>query len=222
MLRAQSWSIFFSERCFMPHYRIELEYAPRRVCGVDEAGCGPWAGPVVAASVIFLDRKRIPRGLNDSKQLDKPTRQTFAKRLLDAPEHIITGIGIASVEEIDTLNIWGATMLAMQRAVSQLSILPELALVDGKRVPRNFPCEIRTIIEGDTISYSIAAASILAKTTRDRLMEEYAEAYPQYGFERHAGYGTKYHQEALATHGPCPIHRRSFRPIRELLAREAA
>ena len=205
----------------MPHYKIEREYAPLRVCGIDEAGCGPWAGPVVAACVLFLDVKHIPRGLDDSKQLNKPTRATLAEKLLAAPEHILTGIGIASVEEIDTLNIWGATALAMRRAFTQLSSTPDIALVDGKRVPRDFPCKVQTIVGGDGESLSIAAASILAKTTRDRMMENYAEEYPHYGFERHAGYGTKYHQEALANHGPCPIHRRSFRPIQLLLAAES-
>ncbi len=206
----------------MPDYHIETSHAPRRVCGVDEAGCGPWAGPVVAASVLFLSPRAIPIGLNDSKKLDKKTRAALAEQLYAHTEEIQIGVGVASVEEIDALNIWGATALAMHRAVSNLPSLPEIALIDGKRRPRDFPCEIETIIGGDAISLSIAAASIIAKTTRDQMMEAYALTHPEYGFERHAGYGTAAHQAALALHGPCAIHRRSFRPIRALLELEKA
>jgi len=201
----------------MPHFTLETSFAPRRVCGVDEAGCGPWAGPVVAAAVHFTNRRAVPRGLDDSKKLKPSARAALAEKLLAQPDRILTGIGIADVAEIDALNIWGATALAMKRAVAALAHPPELALVDGKRIPRDFPCEVQTVIGGDGISLSIAAASILAKTARDRLMHNYAATYPQYGFERHAGYGTAAHQAALAAHGPCPIHRTSFRPIRELL-----
>ena len=212
----------------MPHYRIEISHAPRRVCGVDEAGCGPWAGPVVAAAVLFETRRCIPKGLNDSKQLDKQKRTDLAAALRDKPQLIHIGVGIATVEEIDHLNIWGATALAMARAVAALTTAPglpqppDIALVDGKRIPKGLTCEVQTIIGGDATSLSIAAASIIAKTTRDEQMERYAAEFPPYGFERHAGYGTKAHQHALAQHGPCAIHRRSFRPIRELLEQRAS
>jgi ribonuclease HII len=204
----------------MPHFLIEAEYAPHPVCGVDEAGCGPWAGPVVAAAVIFRSSQEIPAGLNDSKKLSRQIRE---KLFLSIQHHALcTGIGIAEIHEIDTLNIWGATQLAMKRAVEALQTNPTMALIDGKRTPKNFPCATRTFIGGDAISSSIAAASILAKVTRDQLMDEYAKRFPAYGFERHAGYGTKFHQEAIARHGICPIHRLSFRPIRDYLAREAS
>lgn len=201
----------------MPHFKLEISHAPRRVCGVDEAGRGPWAGPVVAASVMFAGRKSIPRGLDDSKQLDKATREKLAQKLYAKPEEIFIGVGIASVEEIERFNIWGATALAMLRATQALPYTPEVALVDGKTKPKGFACDIQTIIGGDAISFSIAAASIIAKTHRDALMAEYAREYPQYGFERHVGYGTKAHQNALREHGVCPLHRRSWGPIRSLL-----
>jgi len=201
----------------MPHYRLETEFAPRRVCGVDEAGCGPWAGPVVAASVYFTQWQAIPKGLDDSKKLTAKVREELIAQLMGDPARIHFGVGVATVEEIDALNIWGATALAMKRAVEQLPLKPEIALIDGKRRPRDFPCAIETVIGGDGISLSIAAASVIAKVTRDRMMQELAALYPHYGFERHAGYGTKYHQEALAAHGPSPAHRRSFQPIKLLL-----
>ncbi len=205
----------------MPHFKLELAHAPRRVCGVDEAGRGPWAGPVVAASVYFLNEAAIPAGLNDSKKLTAKTRDALAAELHARPDDILIGIGIASVEEIDALNIWGATALAMGRAARSLSTAPEIALIDGNRIPPNFPCKVETIIGGDGISLSIAAASIIAKTHRDALMEQYAREFPHYGFERHAGYGTAAHQAALAAHGPCAIHRRSFKPIRAYLGEAA-
>lgn len=205
----------------MPHFNLEREHAPARVCGVDEAGRGPWAGPVVAAAVIFTPEITVPRGLNDSKKLDRAARETLYLKLTERA--VIHGIGIASVEEIDTHNIWGATQLAMCRAVAALAVAPDVALVDGKLKPRGLACETRPVIGGDGISLSIAAASIFAKVTRDRMMEEYAQEYPQYGFERHAGYGTPIHQQALREHGPCPLHRRSFAPIRAMYeAMEAA
>lgn len=204
----------------MPTLSLELSHAPARVCGVDEAGRGPWAGPVVAAAVMFTDLSAIPEGLNDSKKLKPSARERLFAALTSGTT--IYGIGIATPEEIDTLNIWGATQLAMRKAVMGLSIVPDLALIDGNLKPAAMPCECRPVIGGDGISLSIAAASILAKVTRDQVMDDYAREYPQYGFERHAGYGTKQHQEALAAHGPCPIHRRSYAPIRALLEREAA
>lgn len=199
----------------MPDFSLERELAPRRVCGIDEAGRGPWAGPVVAAAVIFEHYELAPDCINDSKQLTRPAREAAYDWLLQAP--IVYGIGIASVEEIDQLNIWQATQLAMRRALDALSHAAEFALVDGKVAPKNFPCPLKPVIAGDEFSYSIAAASIFAKVTRDRLMESYAREYPHYGFERHVGYGTKQHQAALATHGVCPLHRRSYAPIRAIL-----
>jgi len=196
----------------MPHFLMESEYAPHHVCGVDEAGCGPWAGPVVAAAVIFDSAESAPAGLNDSKKLSKTARESLFTAITQQAHTM--GVGIAQVEEIDALNIWGATALAMARAVQNLAAAPHIALIDGKRTPPHFPCATRTIIGGDGISLSIAAASIIAKVTRDRMMDEFARRYPAYGFERHAGYGTKFHQDAIATHGICPIHRRSFKPIK--------
>lgn len=204
----------------MPHLNLELKLAPARVCGVDEAGRGPWAGPVVAAAVIFREAAEAPAGLNDSKKLSRSAREKLFTQLLAT--QVIHGIGIATAEEIDQINIWGATQLAMRRAVAALAIMPDIALIDGKLKPKDFPCDTHPIIGGDGISLSIAAASILAKVTRDRLMDDYARQYPEYGFDRHAGYGTPHHQQALAAHGPCAIHRRSFAPIRALLEREVA
>jgi ribonuclease HII len=201
----------------MPHYQLEASYPGlTRICGVDEAGRGPWAGPVVAASVMFTDTDTIPAGLNDSKKLSATARDA----LFDAIHaRAVVGVGIASVVEIDQLNIWGATALAMRRAVLAMNISPELALIDGNLTPPHLLCEARTVVKGDSISLSIAAASIIAKVTRDRLMHALATTYPAYGFERHAGYGTPQHINALETHGPCPAHRTSFAPIRALLAR---
>jgi ribonuclease HII len=209
-----------SESYLMPNFTHELALALTRVCGVDEAGRGPWAGPVVAASVMFQPNDAIPTGLNDSKKLSRAARDKLFAQLMAVP--IIHGIGIASAQEIDALNIWGATQLAMRRAVAAMPIAPEFALIDGKIKPKDFPCPTRAIVGGDGVSLSIAAASILAKVTRDRMMDDYAREFPHYGFARHAGYGTKQHQEALAAHGPCPIHRTSYAPIRALLSKVAA
>ena len=208
---------------FGPDFTIELDAmrtGMRHVCGIDEAGRGPWAGPVVAAAVMFHGAHEIPSGLNDSKQLSRRARDACYSALITA--NIAHGIGIATAEEIDALNIWGATQLAMRRAVEALPTAPDIALVDGKIHPKPFMCPTHTIIGGDGVSLSIAAASILAKVTRDRLMDALAEQYPLYGFESHAGYGTKQHREALALHGPCPAHRRSYAPIRALLETVAA
>ncbi len=204
----------------MPHLDLELALAPARVCGVDEAGRGPWAGPVVAASVMFAHGDVIPSGLNDSKKLSKAAREKLFAQLMSI--NLVHGIGVATAEEIDQLNIWGATQLAMRRAVGMMRIAPEFALIDGKVNPKQFPCPTRPIIGGDGVSLSIAAASILAKVTRDRMMDEYARTYPHYGFERHAGYGTAAHIAALEQHGICPLHRTSYAPIRAILEREAA
>ena len=197
----------------MPDFALESAHHPRRVCGVDEAGRGPWAGPVVAAAALFHQPLLIT-GLNDSKQLSDAKRAQLVPLIL---EHAAIGIGIATVEEIEALNIWGATSLAMRRAVEALPQLPELALIDGKVHPKDFPCRTQTVVGGDGISHSIAAASIIAKETRDRMMRELAVTYPHYGFDRHAGYGTKQHRAALAAHGICPAHRKGYKPIRALL-----
>ena len=176
------------------------------ICGVDEAGRGPLAGPVCAAAVILPKHLEIP-GLTDSKKLsDKRRRELFPEIQRQA---LAYGIGFASEKEIDEINILQATFLAMERALAQLSITPELALIDGNR-EKDFGIPVKTVIKGDSLSANIAAASILAKVTRDRLMEQLDETYPQYGFAVHKGYGTKRHYEALREYGPCPIHRRSF------------
>ena len=176
------------------------------VCGVDEAGRGPLAGPVCAAAVMLPRGLEIP-GLNDSKKLtDKKRRELYDVITAQAVSY---GIAFASEQEIDEINILQATFLAMERAMQQLSPQPELALIDGNRA-KDFGLPVRTIVKGDSLSASVAAASILAKVTRDRLMEEYDAQYPQYGFAVHKGYGTKRHYEALREFGPCPIHRQSF------------
>lgn len=176
------------------------------VCGVDEAGRGPLAGPVCAAAVILPKNMDIP-GLNDSKKLsDKKRRELFP---VIKEKAVAYGIGLASHEEIDEINILQATFLAMERAMGQLSVKPELALIDGNR-EKDFGIPVKTVVKGDSLSASIAAASVLAKVTRDDLMLVMAEEYPQYGFEIHKGYGTKAHYEALRTYGPSPIHRMTF------------
>ncbi len=176
------------------------------LCGVDEAGRGPLAGPVCAAAVILPEHLQIP-GLTDSKKLtDKKRRELFP---IIQEQAIAYGIGLASEQEIDEINILQATFLAMRRALDQLSVRPEIALIDGNR-ETDFGLPVKTVVKGDSLSANIAAASILAKVTRDNLMVELAEKYPEYGFEIHKGYGTKAHYEALRTYGPCPIHRRSF------------
>ena len=183
------------------------------ICGVDEAGRGPWAGPVCAAAVI-LDSANIPAGLNDSKKLTEAKRESLYPEIMRAAD---VGVGLVSAAEIDEINILQATYLAMQRAVAALKAKPTLALIDGNRAPKLF-CETQVIIGGDGKSLSIAAASIIAKVTRDRLMIEMDAAYPAYGFARHKGYGTAAHAAALAKHGPCTEHRKSFAPIRALLS----
>lgn len=190
-------------------WEIEHSYFDRGVrviCGVDEAGRGPLAGPVCAAAVILPPDAQIP-GLNDSKKLtDKKRRELFPVIKETA---IAYGIGLANHEEIDRINILQATFLAMERAIAGLSVKPELALIDGNR-EKDFGIPVKTVVHGDSLSASIAAASILAKVTRDDLMLELAKKYPRYGFEIHKGYGTKAHYEALRTYGPCEIHRMTF------------
>jgi ribonuclease HII len=184
------------------------------ICGIDEAGRGPWAGPVVASAVI-LDLKNIPQGLNDSKRLNEAKREFLFDPILQS-SHV--GIGIVSAKEIDEINILQATFLAMQRAFAQLKVTPQLALIDGNKSPK-LNCKTQTIIGGDAKSLSIAAASIIAKVTRDRIMHQHDQSYPQYGFARHKGYGTAAHTAALALHGPCAEHRKSFKPIALILPR---
>jgi len=176
------------------------------ICGVDEAGRGPLAGPVCAAAVILPAHAEIP-GLNDSKKLtDKRRRELFP---LIKEQAIAYGIAFADHCEIDEINILQATYLAMERAMGLLSVKPELALIDGNRA-KDFGIPVQTVVHGDSLSASIAAASILAKVTRDDLMLQMAEQYPQYAFDVHKGYGTKAHYAALEQHGPCPIHRMTF------------
>ena len=180
------------------------------VAGVDEAGRGPLAGPVVAAAVILPDDCAI-EGLNDSKKLTAKKREHF-HAMLTVRADIHWGIGQADVAEIDRLNILRATHLAMARAVAALPRKPDHALVDGLPV-RGLPVPHTALVAGDTLSLSIAAASIIAKVTRDRLMIALDAEYPQYGFDRHKGYGVREHLEALRSHGPSPVHRRSFQPV---------
>ena len=176
------------------------------VCGIDEAGRGPLVGPVCAAAVV-LPRDLEIEGLNDSKKLsDKRRRVLFDEITAQA---VTYGIAFATEQEIDEINILQATFLAMRRALAQLSIQPSIALIDGNR-ETDFGLPVRTIVKGDSLSANIAAASILAKVTRDDFMLEQAKLYPEYGFDIHKGYGTKAHYEALRKYGPCPIHRRTF------------
>ena len=185
----------------------------KSVAGVDEAGRGPLAGPVTAGAVI-LPEGFDPGRLNDSKKLTENARELLYETITSNRE-VIWASGTASVEEIDEINILNATYLAMARAIEGLSKAADLALVDGKPV-KGLPVPQKAVIKGDGLSFSIAAASIIAKVERDRLMRQYAKEFPEYGFEKHKGYGTKVHLESLQTHGVTPIHRRSFRPIAEL------
>jgi ribonuclease HII len=185
----------------------------RSIAGVDEAGRGPLAGPVAAAAVI-LPRTFTCEGLNDSKKISAPKREILYERLTTDPT-IHWGVATASHEEIDQLNILRATHLAMRRAVELLPTSPCRCLIDGLPV-KDFPFEHDGIVKGDGLSLSIAAASIIAKVTRDRIMRELDREFPQFGFAKHQGYGTKAHLEALRTHGPCRYHRRSFQPVAQL------
>lgn len=178
------------------------------IAGIDEAGRGPLAGPVVAAAVI-LDPESIPAGIADSKLLDEDSREVLYDRIVATS---IVGVGIADVTRIDTDNILNATMWAMARALDGLEKRPQLALIDGNRAP-TMPCPVRTVVRGDSKCLSIAAASIIAKVTRDRMMRTFARDYPEYGFERHKGYATPEHRDALRRLGATPLHRRSFRPV---------
>jgi ribonuclease HII len=185
------------------------------IAGVDEAGRGPLAGPVVAAAVILNPQRKIP-GLADSKVLTEKKREAL---FLEIQEHALAwAIGSADVLEIDTINILQASLLAMQRAVASLSMVPDIAYVDGNQAPK-LTCSVKTIINGDALHAAISAASILAKVTRDREMTRLAEQFPEYGFAQHKGYGTREHLAALERHGVCDIHRRTFAPVTRLLLR---
>lgn len=186
----------------------EHQLGSKPIAGVDEAGRGPWAGPVVAAAVI-LNPDRIPNNIDDSKVLDEDSRAYLYKRIMKVA---IVAVGIADVDRIDRDNILGATLWAMAEAVGKLSAAPKLVLVDGNKAPR-LPMSTRTIVKGDAKCLSIAAASIVAKVTRDRLMMDLARDYPGYGFERHKGYGTPEHQAAITKLGISTLHRRSFKPV---------
>ena len=176
------------------------------ICGVDEAGRGPLAGPVCAAAVILPPDIQI-EGLNDSKKLTDKKRRALYDVIVE--QAVSYGIAFADEQEIDEINILQATFLAMRRAFEKLTVTPDIALIDGNRAP-GLSCRERTVVHGDALSASVAAASILAKVTRDRLMEEYDAQYPQYGFAVHKGYGTQRHYAALREFGACPIHRQSF------------
>ena len=191
-----------------------LDMAAFRIAGVDEAGRGPLAGPVVAAAVI-LDPRQPIEGLDDSKKLSARRRDALA---LEIRARALVGIGIAEPAEIDRLNILHATMAAMARAVSRLPVVPGRILVDGNRLPDGLPAPAEALVGGDASNAAIGAASIIAKTVRDRLMQAAAERYPGYGFEGHKGYPSAAHRAALMALGPCPIHRTSYAPVRAALA----
>lgn len=194
----------------MPDYEFEkaaVNSGFSCICGVDEAGRGPLAGPVCAAAVI-LPEGAVIEGLDDSKKLTEKKRE----RLYDVIKETAVAYSVAygTLEEIETVNILEATYLAMNRAIEGLSVKPDFALIDGNRVPRGIKIPCETIVKGDSKSMSVAAASVLAKVTRDRLMLEYDKKYPEYNFKKHKGYGTKEHTELIKQYGPCEIHRLSF------------
>jgi ribonuclease HII len=190
-----------------------MTFTRQIIAGVDEAGRGPLAGPVVVAAVI-LDAARPIAGLDDSKKLSRKRREELYPQIVKyAVAWAVVEVG---PEEIDSVNILQATMLGMKRAVEKLKPAPTLALVDGNRAPE-LMCEVRTIIQGDSLEPAISAASILAKVCRDQMMRELHDSYPEYRFDRHKGYPTAEHLELLSRHGPCPVHRKSFAPVRKLL-----
>ncbi len=205
----------------MPNWEIEDNFSGI-VCGIDEAGRGPWVGSVAAGAVAFLTRDINPellQNLNDSKKLAAAKRERLYNLILAEADagRLIYGIGLASAAEIDRLNILQATFLAMHRAAEKLTVTPAHALIDGNRLPADFICPTSCYIGGDGLSYSIAAASVIAKVYRDRLMQKLAEQYPFYGFEKNAGYGTKDHIEGIRAHGLTPQHRQSYKPIKQYL-----
>jgi ribonuclease HII len=194
-----------------PSFDLELIH-PMPLAGVDEAGRGPLAGPVVAAAVI-LDRDCVPAGINDSKKLSAEARARICAEIRACAR---VGVGIATVEEIEEINILWASMLAMERAVTALGIVPEMILVDGNRCPKWHHRSL-AVVSGDALCLSIAAASIIAKEERDRMMADYDAHHPGYGWSANKGYGTPQHMEALKRLGPSPLHRRSFAPVAQLL-----
>lgn len=196
-----------------PAFEDDLRRRYARIAGLDEVGRGPWAGPVTACAVV-LDPARIPEGLNDSKKLTAARRETLFAQIMDVAE---VGLAHVTVEEIDRINILQASMEAMRRALAALPARPDYALVDGNRLPDAMPCPAEPVVKGDARCASIAAASIVAKVTRDRLMVTLAQQYPGYGWETNAGYGTKAHSAGLETLGLTPHHRRSFKPIHKIL-----
>ncbi len=196
-----------------PDLSFESNFRAGHVCGVDEVGRGPWAGPIVAGAVI-LDPAHIPVGIRDSKQLSKPKREALAMAIQAVAR---CGIGIVEVPELDAVGLTEANDLSMRRAIAALACPVDHALVDGKRLPRDLPCAATTIIKGDSISLSIAAASIIAKVHRDATMAALALEYPGYGWETNAGYGVAHHRAAIASLGITPHHRRSFAPIAKIL-----
>ena len=196
-------------------FKLELDY-PQPLAGVDEAGCAPLAGPVVAAACV-LDREKFPRGIDDSKNLPIEKREAIYARLVKCAAW---GVGVASVEEIDQINIYWARMLAMSRAVEALGLEPAWVLVDGNACPK-WQRPSKAIVDGDAKCRSIAAASIIAKVTRDRMMAELARDYPGYGWEHNRGYGTPEHWRALHALGPTPLHRRSFPRVRAAIDKDA-
>ena len=194
----------------MPDFEIEKQAKNngyKYVCGVDEAGRGPLAGPVCAAAVIFSEDVEI-EGLNDSKKLSEKKREALYDVIKE--KALAYCIAFGTVEEIESINILEATFVAMNRAIEGLSVSADYALIDGNRVPKNIKIPCETVVKGDAKSCSIAAASILAKVTRDRLLLEYDEKYPEYNFKKHKGYGTKEHTDLILKYGPCEIHRLSF------------
>ncbi len=205
----------------MPDFEIENSFNCL-VAGIDEAGRGPWAGPVVAGAVIVIDKNLSPillNGLDDSKKLTEKKRELLFEELFVEEQRgkLCIGIGQASCEEIDNLNILQATFLAMKRATENLSVKPDMAIIDGNRIPADFVCPAQCVIKGDAKSLSISAASIVAKVYRDRIMKEMAQKYPYYGFEKNAGYGTKAHIEGLKQYGITSEHRKSYKPIQEFM-----
>lgn len=196
----------YEDKCCSQGYRL--------IAGVDEAGRGPLAGPVAAGAVILPEDIEIMAGVNDSKQLTAGKRKQLAERIKEAA--LCWSVALATVEEIERLNIRNASLLAMARAVDKLDLKPDILLVDGFIIP-GVKIKQQAIVGGDAKSLSIAAASILAKVERDKIMEEYHALYPRYGFDQHKGYGTRQHIEAIMQHGPCPVHRRDFKPVRSYL-----
>ncbi|WP_242637359.1 ribonuclease HII [Desulfobacter hydrogenophilus] len=194
----------FEKQAMLSGYKV--------IAGVDEAGRGPLAGPVVSAAVVLPDSFDVP-GINDSKKLSEKKRETLFPVIQN--HAIAFGIGMADHEEIDRINILQASLLSMKRAVEDLQVRPDYLLIDGK-FTINSTIDQRSVIKGDALSLSIAAASIIAKVTRDRIMAELDLQYPEYGLKRHKGYPTKAHKEAILTHGPCPVHRKSFKGVKDI------